>query len=316
MENEQGIYVFAHAASCYISNNPDVKESDESSAVQYHLPPSPQFKHVENFRNVISSYWTPWVNHTTRYSSGEFIVGEVLNSKFALQEAANIYSIKAHQEFVVVASSKKLLVLRCKKAEECQFPWNLHAMLVKDTCLFVIHKYKGSHTYVNCYLNKEHHQLDSNLVVAHIKAIIKAQFTLSVIAIQASVMEKLGYEIPYKKALDGKHKALRNLFGDFYQSYTELSRLFLALEQENPRCIVIWKTFDSNMSNTEIFQSVFWSFKPSIEGFEHCRHVLSIDGTHFYVKYKNMLMISMGCDGNNQLFPLAFAITKGENIDS
>ena len=27
-------------------------------------------------------------------------------------------------------------------------------------------------------------------------------------------------------------------------------------------------------------------------------------------------MIAMGCDGNNQLFPLAFAITEGENIDS
>ena len=24
----------------------------------------------------------------------------------------------------------------------------------------------------------------------------------------------------------------------------------------------------------------------------------------------------MGCDGNNQLFPLAFAITEGENTDS
>ena len=27
-------------------------------------------------------------------------------------------------------------------------------------------------------------------------------------------------------------------------------------------------------------------------------------------------MIAMGCDGNNKLFPLSFAITKGENTDS
>ena len=27
-------------------------------------------------------------------------------------------------------------------------------------------------------------------------------------------------------------------------------------------------------------------------------------------------MIAMGCDGNNQLFPLTFAIIEGENIDS
>ena len=35
-----------------------------------------------------------------------------------------------------------------------------------------------------------------------------------------------------------------------------------------------------------------------------------------YGKYKGTLMISMGCDGNNKLFPLTFAITKSENTNS
>ena len=70
------------------------------------------------------------------------------------------------------------------------------------------------------------------------------------------------------------------------------------------------------MPNIEIFQRVFWSFKPFIEGFEHCRPLMSIDGTHLYGKYKGMLLIVMGCDRNNQLFPLAFAITEDENIDN
>ena len=88
-------------------------------------------------------------------------------------------------------------------------------MVVKDTSLFVINKYTRPHTCVNPCLNRDHHQLNSNLVAAHIKAIIKAQFTLTTAAIQASVVEKCGYEISYKKALDGKHKAIRQLFGDF-----------------------------------------------------------------------------------------------------
>ena len=43
---------------------------------------------------------------------------------------------------------------------------------------------------------------------------------------------------------------------------------------------------------------------------------MSIDGTHLYGNYKDKLLIAMGCDGNNQLFPLAFAITEGENTDN
>ena len=101
--------------------------------------------------------------------------------------------------------------------------------------------------------------MDLKFIVAHIKAIIKAQFTLFATAIQASVMGKWGYEISYKKALDGKHKALRHLFNDFSQSYIELPRLFLALELANPECVVIWKTFDSNMPNTDISMCVMVS---------------------------------------------------------
>ena len=71
------------------------------------------------------------------------------NSKYALQEASKIYSIKEHREFVVVASSKKFLVLRCKKAKGCQCPWKLRAMLVKDTCLFFLSTSINDHILVS-----------------------------------------------------------------------------------------------------------------------------------------------------------------------
>ena len=115
LENEQGIYVSTQAPSYDVSNHLDDETLDEPSPVNYHLPPTPQFQHVENQDNVVASCWTPWVQHTTGYSNGEFVIGQVFNSKYDFQEAAMIYSIKAHQEFVVVASLKKLLVLRCKK---------------------------------------------------------------------------------------------------------------------------------------------------------------------------------------------------------
>ena len=126
LENEQGIYVSAHAASYDVSNNPDVKELDESSPVHYHLPPTPQLEHVKNLGNAISSGWTPWVQHTTGYSSGELVVGQVFNSKSDLQEVAKIYSIKAHQEFVVVASSKK--IARFKMYESRRISMSLESL--------------------------------------------------------------------------------------------------------------------------------------------------------------------------------------------
>ncbi|RVW53212.1 Serine/threonine-protein phosphatase 7 long form-like [Vitis vinifera] len=232
----------------------DLDDPIELSPMQYHLAPSPQFENVENIGHVVSSEWTPWGNTLMGHPTGEFIVGQIFNSKGDLQHAVKMYSINSHQEYIVLSSTKKLLVLRCKKAEQSQCPWRLRATVVKGTSLFEINKYSGPHTCVNPCMNQDHHQLDSNLIAAHIEGMIKTQFTLSVAAIQASVVERFGYHISYTKASKGKRKALTNLFG--------------------------------NMRNEEVFQRVFWAFHPSIEGFKHCRPVLTIDGTHLYGKYK------------------------------
>ena len=83
---------------------------------------------------------------------------------------------------------------------------------------------------------------------------IKVQFTLSVANIQASIVEKFGYQISYKKTSKAKLKALINLFGDFYKSYAELPYFFIALKQTNLGCVVVSKTFLGIMENTKIFQ--------------------------------------------------------------
>ena len=66
------------------------------------------------------------------------------------------------------------------------------------------------------------------------------------------------------------------------------------------------------MPGCAIFERVFWDFSPSIEGFQHCRLVISIDGTFLYSKYRGMLLIASTWDSDNRLFPLAFAIVEKE----
>lgn len=105
-------------------------------------------------------------------------------------------------------------------------------MVVKGTSLFAITKYVGPHICVNPCMNRDYCQLDSKLVANHIKSMIKVQFTLSVVAVQASIMEKFGYEISYKKPFLGKQKVITNLFGDLYKS-CKTAPLFYALNQEN-----------------------------------------------------------------------------------
>ncbi|RVW71392.1 Serine/threonine-protein phosphatase 7 long form-like [Vitis vinifera] len=94
------------------------------------------------------------------------------------------------------------------------------------------------------------------------------EMTITVAAIQVVVAEQFGYQISYQKAMKAKRKVMTRLFGDWYKSYAELPRFFLA-----------W--------SSQILDALW---------FAHCRPVLSIDGTHLYGKYKGTLLIAMGCD--------------------
>ena len=66
------------------------------------------------------------MNYNTANSSREFLVPK-LPCKMLLS-----CTLLKHTNSVVVASSKKLLVLRCKKAKECQCTWKLCAMVASS----------------------------------------------------------------------------------------------------------------------------------------------------------------------------------------
>ena len=121
------------------------------------MAPSSQFENVDNIGHVVSSDWIPWGNTLMGHPIGEFIVGQIFNSKGDLQHDVKMYYINSHQEYIVLSSTKKLLVLRCKKAEQSQCPWRLRATVVKGTSLCEINKYSGPHTCVNPCMNQDHH---------------------------------------------------------------------------------------------------------------------------------------------------------------
>ena len=113
-----------------------------------------------------------------------------------------MFSIKSHQEFTVYRSNASVLVLKCKKAPECQ--WRLRAMVVKDTGMFRITKYKGPHTCVNPCINQDHSQLDSSFVSNYIETLVKAEMTITVAAIQVVVVEQFGYQYFLSKNNESK----------------------------------------------------------------------------------------------------------------
>lgn len=58
------------------------------------------------------------------------------------------------------------------------------------------------------------------------------------------------------------------------------------------------------------------SLGASIHGSQHCRPVISVDGTFLKTQFLGTLLLASMLDGNNHIFPLALAVVDSENDDS
>lgn len=170
---------------------------------------------------------------------------------------------------------------------------------------------------MNPLMNRDHRQLDVLYISTLIKPLMSAELSNSVAAIQVALGHTISsYSCTYRKARLTKHREIADLFNDWVTSYSMLAPYMDALCRENPGAVVLWHFEDGPLTNTNQFHRVFWSFGPSMETSHSYRPVINIHGTHIYGKYLDPILVAVGVDVNDQLFPLAFAILEGEINDS
>ncbi|XP_076955121.1 uncharacterized protein LOC143629847 [Bidens hawaiensis] len=200
--------------------------------------------------------------------------------------------------------------------EEFGCKWKLRACKRKRSGSFDITVYDGPHTCLHSKITQDHPNLDASLIAQEVQHLIKEQPSITITALKAEIVNKLGYTPSCKKVWLGKQKAIEHAFGDWDESYNILPKFMEALKKFNPGTIVEWCVLRQIGVEHMEFRRVFWAFDPSINGFKHCRPVISIDATHLYGKYKGKMMIAMRVDGNNQIFPFAFSIVENESYAS
>ncbi|KAL8092638.1 hypothetical protein AgCh_034778 [Apium graveolens] len=122
--------------------------------------------------------------------------------------------------------------------------------------------------------------------------------------LMATVKSIFGYQPGRKKIRDAKKLAMDEEHGSWEGSYEDLPFLMEAFQ-----CF--------NVGTKEVtIKRLLWAFKPCIDGFEHCIHVIHIDGTHLYGPYSGVLLSVVAVDGFSHILPLAFAIVESENVSS
>ena len=220
------------------------------------------------------------------------------------------YAIRNHRPFYVEHSDMKLrYTVKCEQ-EGC--PWKVRARKLKETEEWVLKSCVATH---RCKppskrLRKTHRQLTSEYLGYKWMKDIGFDPTVKVRFLMRTVKKQFGYEVKYGKAWKAKANAIRMLYGGYEEAYNQLPRLLAAIAHRNPGMFHVVEDHEG------VFHRAFWSYGQCVEAFQHCRPVLSIDGTFLTGRYKGTLMVAMAHSSNDNVLPCAFALVPSEHQDN
>ncbi|XP_058746584.1 uncharacterized protein LOC131619513 [Vicia villosa] len=207
-------------------------------------------------------------------------------------------------DFKVDQTNVERYKIKCTNTK-CLFKLTASYRLRSDS--WVIGKISQPHTCINSSRSQDHRKLSYDLICQEILPLINNDPSLKVRTIISHITKVYNYT-----------QAIEQVYGNWEESYKELPRYLNALCTYAPGTVYEMETFPAYapngtlVSGNGIFRRLFWAFQPCIRGFAFCKPIIQIDGTWLYGKYKGTLLMAVAQDGNNNVFPIAFALVEGE----
>ena len=188
--------------------------------------------------------------------------------------------------------------------------WRIHASWDSSSQSFRIKKMNKSHTCGGESWKSAHPS--KNWLVSIIKEKLRDNPHHKPKEIANSILKDFGIELNYTQVWRGIEDAREQLLGSYKEAYNQLPELCEKMVEANAGSFVKLCTAEDKR-----FQRLFISFHASIYGFENgCRSLLFLDTTSLKSKYHEILLTATALDGDDGIFPVAFAIVDSENDDN
>ncbi|XP_062021152.1 uncharacterized protein LOC133737652 [Rosa rugosa] len=129
------------------------------------------------------------------------------------------------------------------------------------------------------------------------------------------IQKKFNVDVSTQKIARGRAKAKRMNDGHYIQQYNMLASYKKELLRSNPGSTVQIKT--EMVGEVRRFHRLYICLAACKKGWiEGCRPLIGLDGCHIKGQHPGQLLSVVGVDGNNGMFPIAWAITEVENRDT
>ncbi|XP_024178269.1 uncharacterized protein LOC112184236 [Rosa chinensis] len=132
--------------------------------------------------------------------------------------------------------------------------------------------------------------------------------------VQSAVNRDFGMEIGYQLAYRAKARAAKLAQGTVEDQYNNLESYAHELNRRNPGTSVWIQT--ELKGEVARFKRIYICLAGLTEGWmAGCRPIIGLDECHLKAVHKGQLLLAVGIDGNNDIYPIGWAIVEQESRD-
>ncbi|XP_057775377.1 uncharacterized protein LOC130994346 [Salvia miltiorrhiza] len=200
------------------------------------------------------------------------------------------------------AVSKKKLVAKCT----LPCPWKLYASYVQANGTFMIRSCSGEHSCPKAMSNK---LLTSQWIAGRYLNVYRVRYNMKVKDLHADILERFKVRVPKDRLYKARRMAQEMVRGSVDEHYAMIKNYVAELRRVDPE-----GRFELLLQPDNTFKALYIGLSALRKGFKaSCRPVIGIDGCFLKTYLGGHLLCATGKDGNNGMFPLAWAAVEAEN---
>ncbi|KAL0305223.1 UNVERIFIED_CONTAM: hypothetical protein Sangu_3043100, partial [Sesamum angustifolium] len=224
------------------------------------------------------------------------------------RETLRDWCIRGGFDIEYVKNEKVRVTAKCK-FEGCN--WRIHASPVMND-FFQIKSIQGAHTCARTYNNK---LARASYLAKRMESAIRDHPNIPVLQLKNTILRKCKIDVSRQKVQRAKREALEKIRGSDSVQYEKLWDYCETVRKFNPGSKLILKKLEG--SNPPIFDKMYVCLSALKNGFlSGCRPIIGLDGCFLKTCYGGQLLVAVGRDGNDNMFPIAMAVVQVENREN
>ncbi|CAL9010838.1 unnamed protein product [Prunus brigantina] len=232
-------------------------------------------------------------------------------NKDELKEAIKEYAIVQGRNIKLVKNDNRRIQAKCAGHSKC--PFILWASKIdRDEQTFAIKTLSLEH---ECTRVDKLKYTNSRWLSKRFADKMKKNPDWDVGAFKAEVLEQYHMNVSNHQIYKAKNLSKVIIEGSYVEQYARLWDYAEELKKANKGSTVILK--NKMKGNKPVFERIYVCLEACKRGFlAGCRPLIGIDGCHLKGPYTGQVLTAVGVDGNNGLYPVAYAVVEVESKSS